>query len=180
MINLISLYFSITETWTRKNLPKLEATERTKRKGNKFNLITAFDILDGNQLLGLLILHQPRHAEVPGPDIANQIVTVAVVHDRHVHAWSNRHRRPIHQENPNRNRRKKKPTTTAATVTEFVLERRFELVRRWPGNTASFSGWVGVSGDRGKRRKEKRREDFFSVCVWENRNGVCLVRERER
>ena len=66
------------------------------------NLITPFDVLDGDEFLGLFILHQPRHAEISGPDVADQIVTVAVVHYRHVHARSDRQRRPIHSNNPNR------------------------------------------------------------------------------
>ena len=106
------------------------------------NLVTSLDVLDSNELLGLLVLHQPRHAEISGPDIADQIVTVAVVHDRHVHAGSDGHRRPIHRTKP-----EKIKTTEASSI--FCLQRRnavtldgaeYGVVLGWSAKRRSASG----------------------------------------
>uniref|UniRef100_A0A0A9F3V1 SAPK8 n=1 Tax=Arundo donax TaxID=35708 RepID=A0A0A9F3V1_ARUDO len=58
-------------------------------------LLAALDVLDGDKLHGAAVAHEARDAEVAGPDVAHELVAVAVVHDRHVHARPHRQRRPI-------------------------------------------------------------------------------------
>lgn len=59
----------------------------------EWNLISAFDIFDSNKLFGVFISHESSNAEIPWSNISNEIVTVAVVHDRHIHG----RRRRIHR-----------------------------------------------------------------------------------
>ncbi|KAM1911640.1 hypothetical protein ACFX13_040110 [Malus domestica] len=60
------------------------------------NLVATLDVPDGNELPGLSVRHQPGDPEVFGPNIWDEIIPVAVVHDRHIHGWPNRHCMPIH------------------------------------------------------------------------------------
>ncbi|KAG6498276.1 hypothetical protein ZIOFF_046188 [Zingiber officinale] len=46
------------------------------------DLLASLDVLDGDELLGLLIPHQPGDPEVPRPDVLHQLVSIAVVHYR--------------------------------------------------------------------------------------------------
>lgn len=59
------------------------------------NLISAFDIFDSNKLFGVFISHESSNAEIPWSNISNEIVTVAVVHDRHIHGRRRIHRKEI-------------------------------------------------------------------------------------
>lgn len=72
--------------------------ERGGRTGSARYLLAALDVLDGDELAGAAVAHEAGNAEVAGADVAHELVPVAVVHDRHVHA------RPHSQGGPIRRR----------------------------------------------------------------------------
>jgi hypothetical protein len=61
------------------------------------NLISSLDVFNGDKLPTELVSHQPSDTEIPGADISDEIMPVAVVHDRQVHAWSHRQVHPLHR-----------------------------------------------------------------------------------
>lgn len=67
-----------------------------KKINKNTNLITSLDILNSNKLLSCFISHQPGHPKIPRPNIPNELIPIAIVHDRHVHAGTHRHRGSIH------------------------------------------------------------------------------------
>lgn len=85
--------------WRGFNFNKSQETEDKIRGnlGGKTNLVASLDILDSHELLGFSVSHKPGYAEIAGSNIANELVTIAIVHDWQVHSRPDGNRRAIHR-----------------------------------------------------------------------------------
>eukprot|EP01018_Ginkgo_biloba_P002531 Gb_02405 [translate_table: standard] len=52
------------------------------------NLLAPLYILDGHQISGLLVSHQPCHTEIARANVLDEFVAIIVVHNGHIHGRS--------------------------------------------------------------------------------------------